>query len=1417
MNNSGALSFDAVIRDTDFAATIGRMENQLRGLTQTAVRESNKLDDTFRNLGRLAAGYFSFNALSQLPGQLIRVRGEFQQLEIAFETMLRSKERASKLTAELAQLAATTPFEFKDVAAGAKQLLAYGSTAESIVGELRTLGDVASGTSTPINDLIYLYGTLRTQGRAYAVDIRQFAGRGIPIYEELAKVLGVNKDKVNELVSAGKVGFKEVEQAFKNMTTGSGLFAGLMEKQSKSLTGLLSNLSDAWALMMNEIGKSNEGVASDVLTFSIEAVKHYQDVLDILKVLAATYGVYKTAVIASSIAQSIATATAEGWTIAQLASYRALLLAEGAQKLLNRTMLANPFVLAATLLTGLIAAVVVYREELTQAEKVQAKLSDAQNEAGNAATAELAKIQALTLQINDEGISRERRTKKLQELIALSPEHLKALTLDSVKTGEGTKAIDAYIVSLKKKIELQSLEKELEASTLRELDAKQGKNELSLPQKALGFLASTGGRGSVESGILNFTKNAAQAQKDLNTGILADEQAIQDNIRKRIIELDKANAKTAEGADASKKASAKTVENYNDQIEALKKEQSQQSTTRAGYLQYQKQIDALEQSRNRLTGQQTKAEKAAGKAAASEAKKTGPFGSIQYWDYIAQKAQEIIDKTPENNTAGLAKQIAIRDAAQAKADALKKKTEHKTFDEQLEEKKKQYELYQKWVVGVDQQAADFQFANLIQNGKSYLEFLNSEIEKLQSDGLLTPEKGAKLASLTAERDETLGKRQKIDLFRDSLEKAQVDAGNLTEALAKLHQIQDSLSGNNTDFGIKAKQLTAEQINQANAARKDQLRQFLQDVAGSEQQRVAIQKRYADLRAELDKQDNGQKTEGYKNALSEIDKAEKEEFKGVNQRTLEAMDSYKQLNKVIVEEGRKALLKRQKDLKAHLDEVTKTFGKESEEFKKAFVDSREADGAVNKDTLNTLSQFAGVMGEFGDALSGLNGSLGDTGKLLSGLADGAGLVNKGFEKDIEDSERVQIALQSVVNIINIITTSAAQRKKAEEDYYRSVIAQQQEYNLALNEQIGLRTQDSENVFVKNFAGQLIDAGEKFDDAQKKYQETLTKLAQGRAKAGLENAVDWGAVGKGAVNGAAIGTAILPGIGTAIGAGLGAIVGFFAGKKKEDEFTNILLAYPKLIQKGKDGVDKLNESLAQTLISQNLVDEETKQLLQSTIDWQKQMDEAKEAVKGVVRELAGGLGDKLRDSLVNAFKEGTDAAKAFQSTVEDILESFVTNLLFSKVFTPFFDQLQEELSASLVGGDGNLVDDFQRFFDYAAPGLTAFNEGMQAFQDAAKSSGFNVLKNKTSANSSNSLSGAIKGVTEETAGILAGNLNSIRITQADSNSVIRQQLIVLSGIKTDTNRIADNSDLLISIDKRLKDLNDNSLRGVGGIPK
>ena len=305
-NLNGALGFKATLDIDDFNVSAQAMERHIRQVSTTTVSEAAQMDQSIQqfaqNGARYIVSYLVGQGMSSLLQSIVQTRGEFQQLEIAFGTMLKSDSKAKQLMDELVVTAAKTPFDLQGIANSAKQMMAYGSTVDNVVDELVMLGNVASGVGAPLGEIAYLYGTLRTQGRAYAMDIRQFAGRGIPIYEELAKILKVNKDQVAGLVSEGKVGFAEVEKVFQNLTSSTGMYYNLMEKQSKSLPGMIANLGDAWDSALNKLGTDNQDLFADAISGATYLVEHFEDVLRIVKAITIAYGSYKAAIVLNTLA-----------------------------------------------------------------------------------------------------------------------------------------------------------------------------------------------------------------------------------------------------------------------------------------------------------------------------------------------------------------------------------------------------------------------------------------------------------------------------------------------------------------------------------------------------------------------------------------------------------------------------------------------------------------------------------------------------------------------------------------------------------------------------------------------------------------------------------------------------------------------------------------------------------------------------------------------------------------------------------------------------------------------------------------------------------------------------------------------------------------------------------------------------------
>lgn len=245
--------------------------NSIRGFQETVTRSMTASEKSVASaIGGMIAQYASLAVAVRQAAKVMSSGVEFNKFvenqTMSFSVMMKSMSAAKEQMKSLYDFAVNSPLTFKETAGSAKQLMAYGFAAKELVPTMKTLGSVAIATGNSLDDISYVYGTLRSQGRAYSRDLMQFGMRGIPIYEELAKVLGVNADQIQKMASQGKIGFKEVEQAFINMTSEGGRFSGILEGYMDTLTGKMSMLSD---IAEQSAGKLMIGV-NDALKTGVE-------------------------------------------------------------------------------------------------------------------------------------------------------------------------------------------------------------------------------------------------------------------------------------------------------------------------------------------------------------------------------------------------------------------------------------------------------------------------------------------------------------------------------------------------------------------------------------------------------------------------------------------------------------------------------------------------------------------------------------------------------------------------------------------------------------------------------------------------------------------------------------------------------------------------------------------------------------------------------------------------------------------------------------------------------------------------------------------------------------------------------------------------------------------------------------------
>ena len=246
--------------------SINNMGKSHRGLMDTAGQLTRKL-----------ALVFSVSQIQGYIGKLIQVRGEFELQQKSLQVLLQSKDEADKLWQQTIDLAVRSPFRVKELVSYTRQLAAYRIETSKLHETTKMLADVSAGLGVDMQRIILAFGQVRAANFLRGTELRQFTEAGIPMLDELAKLFTelegrmVSAGDVFERISKRMVTFSDVEEVFTRMTNAGGVFYNMQEEQSKTLQGMISNLRDSIDLMLNDIGKANDGL----LKGSVDAAKNF--------------------------------------------------------------------------------------------------------------------------------------------------------------------------------------------------------------------------------------------------------------------------------------------------------------------------------------------------------------------------------------------------------------------------------------------------------------------------------------------------------------------------------------------------------------------------------------------------------------------------------------------------------------------------------------------------------------------------------------------------------------------------------------------------------------------------------------------------------------------------------------------------------------------------------------------------------------------------------------------------------------------------------------------------------------------------------------------------------------------------------------------------------------------------------------
>lgn len=200
-----------------------------------ARQRLDRLNFGFRGLGSRLAGLGLSIGAVDIGRRIINAGGNEEDILARLQFALKDRDKAIAMNNELKAFGRRAPIPIQDMRQQAAMLAPVFK--DQTMKYFKMLGDVVSGSGGDFSNIAYNFAQIKSMGRTYGIDLRQFAMQNIPIWQELAKVLNVPVEKMEEISTSGKITFDVVAKAFENMTKEGGIYFGAMEARAHTFRG----------------------------------------------------------------------------------------------------------------------------------------------------------------------------------------------------------------------------------------------------------------------------------------------------------------------------------------------------------------------------------------------------------------------------------------------------------------------------------------------------------------------------------------------------------------------------------------------------------------------------------------------------------------------------------------------------------------------------------------------------------------------------------------------------------------------------------------------------------------------------------------------------------------------------------------------------------------------------------------------------------------------------------------------------------------------------------------------------------------------------------------------------------------------------------------------------------------------------
>lgn len=358
----GSVSTENLRHETEEAT------DKIKEMGDTTKSETEKMDASLKKIAAGVTAYFSIQKLAEFESKVISIRSEMESLHVSFKN-LAGEQMGNELFEQLKEYELRTPMIMNDLAQGAQTMLAFNIPVQEVMEHLKAIGDISMGDSEKFKSLTLAFSQMSATGKLMGQDLLQMINAGFNPLQVISEKTGKSIGELKDEMSKGAISTKMVQEAFHAAASEGGQFNGMLEQQSKTMKGALSNLEGAWQYMLNDIGEAQEGFIVDSIDAAQKLIANYKQVGQIIMGLITTYGTYRAAVMVATVAE-------KGHSITMIAARAQILLTQKAQALLNATMLSNPYVAAATALGVLIGTLVACQDGLTADERAQKSFNE---------------------------------------------------------------------------------------------------------------------------------------------------------------------------------------------------------------------------------------------------------------------------------------------------------------------------------------------------------------------------------------------------------------------------------------------------------------------------------------------------------------------------------------------------------------------------------------------------------------------------------------------------------------------------------------------------------------------------------------------------------------------------------------------------------------------------------------------------------------------------------------------------------------------------------------------------------------------------------------------------------------------------------------------------------------------------------